>query len=123
MIVSVKLICEVLGDVLDMDYITVLEDFARDLDYDKEFIIWNAIANSYLEFIRLYKIDYSDVELKREVAAFLFRHSLGDITDIEEYQKDHSKLECTHYYQLCRIYSNNMDTLLKYFDNDLNEFL
>lgn len=121
MIVSVKLICEVLADVFDMDYITVLENFARDLDYDKEYVVWNAIANSYLEFIRLYKIDYSDVELKREIAAFLFLYSLGAITDIEEYQMNHTKFDCAKYYELISMYCENMVTLLQFFEDELVE--
>jgi len=48
-------------------------------------------------------------------------YSLGAITDIEKYQKEHLGFECSQYYELYSMYCNDMDILLKYFDNVLVE--
>lgn len=75
LIIASRLISEVFWDVLPMDYVDMVTDFARDLDYDKEFIIWSAMANSYVAFIRETQCGVNDVNKKREALSLLLAYS------------------------------------------------
>jgi len=77
MVISCLLISEVLNDVSDLDYIDMCENFARDLEYDTEFMVWSAIASSYISFIKEKQWDYNDINKKKEVYNFLVMNSLN----------------------------------------------
>lgn len=113
-VIATKLICEVLGDITDMDYRDVLYDFARDADYDHEFLIWNAIACSYISFIRDNKIDFSDLDIKRDIFSFLLGYTTGAVKDIEDWQQRHPKLTKEQYYELMIRYAQNHDFIMEY---------
>lgn len=53
MVVFCRLISEVFKDIIDSDYVDMLTSFARDLDYDHEFVIWSLIRNIYSPFFSM----------------------------------------------------------------------
>lgn len=109
MVVSVKLICDMLADIGLADYTRFLIDFAKDIDYDSEYIIWNAIACSYISYIQFRKIDFSDIEIKKTIFQFLLSLSLG--TD-----KDVTNLNGEDRSMLTRLYQDNMVVFSKIFN-------
>ena len=71
LVISCRLIEEVFADVLNMDYREMVENFAKDWDYEREFVIWSAIANAYIRFIRVTGCDFRDIPKKREAVSLL----------------------------------------------------
>lgn len=115
LIIATRLISEVFWDVLPMDYIDMVTDFARDLDYDKEFIIWSAMANSYIAFIRETQCSWEDVGKKGEVFSLLLAYSQkGQLEEISSLKKINER----EYYFLIKLfvddYKHIMDMIKKY---------
>ena len=84
LVISCRLIEEVFADVLNMGYRDMVNDFAKDWDYEREFVIWSAIANAYVQFIRETHCDFEDIAKKREAAHLLLHYSMsgGDLEDL-----------------------------------------
>lgn len=79
LVIASRLICEVFYDILGQEYEQMLENFARDVDYNREFIVWSAMANTYIQYIRETDCPYNDEERKQEAFSYLLKYSLdGD---------------------------------------------
>ena len=104
LIIASRLISEVFGDVLSMDYIDMVDNFARDLDYNREFVIWSAMANSYVAFIRETQCSVNDVNKKREAISLLlmysFKGQLEEISCLENINE-------AEYYYLIKLFIDN----------------
>jgi hypothetical protein len=109
LIIASRLISEVFWDVLPMDYVDMVTDFARDLDYDKEFIIWSAMANSYVAFIRETQCGVNDVSKKREAISLLLMYShkgqLEEVSCLENINE-------SEYYYLIKLFIDNYDYII-----------
>lgn len=109
LIIASRLISEVFWDVLPMDYVDMVTDFARDLDYDKEFIIWSAMANSYVAFIRETQCGVNDVSKKREAISLLLMYShkgqLEEVSCLENINE-------SEYYYLIKLFIDNYDHII-----------
>ncbi len=118
MVASVFLICKLLGDAINMDYTKVLKNFAKDADYNKEFIIWNAIAAAYVDFTRIDKIDIINLELKKSIISILLHCSLTYVDDesIDALCKHENLLSKDDIKKLSIIYYKNLLLLSKYFN-------
>ena len=115
LIIASRLISEVFWDVLPMDYVDMVTDFARDLDYDKEFIIWSAIANSYVAFVRETQCGVNDVSKKREAISLLLTYShKGQLEEVSCLKNINER----EYYYLIKLFIDNynhiMDMVKKY---------
>ena len=77
LVISCRLIEEVFADVLNLGYLDMVENFAKDWDYEKEFVIWSAIANAYVQFIRETHCDFGDIAKKKEAASLLLQYSMS----------------------------------------------
>lgn len=89
LVISCRLIKEVFADILDISYIEMVNNFAKDWDYQDEFIIWSAMANAYVQFIRETHCGSRDIAKKKEAFALLLSYSLsGDKfnADLEHYK-------------------------------------
>ncbi len=67
----------------------MVDNFAKDWDYQNEFIIWSAMANAYVRFIRETPCDSGDIEKKKEAFSVLLSYSIsGDkfTADLEHYK-------------------------------------
>ena len=109
LIIASRLISEVFWDVLPMDYVDMVTDFARDLDYDKEFIVWSAMANSYVAFIRETQCGVNDVSKKREAISLLLMYShkgqLEGVSCLENINE-------SEYYYLIKLFIDNYDHII-----------
>lgn len=115
LIIASRLISEVFWDVLPMDYVDMVTDFARDLDYDKEFIIWSAMANSYVAFIRETQCGMNDASKKREAISLLLTYSQkGQLEEVSCLENINER----EYYYLIKLFIDNynhiMDMVKKY---------
>lgn len=89
LVISCRLIEEVFADILDISYIEMVNNFAKDLDYQDEFIIWSAMANAYVQFIRETHCGSEDIAKKQEAFALLLSYSLSGNkfnADLERYK-------------------------------------
>jgi len=89
LVISCRLIEEVFADILDISYMEMVNNFAKDWDYQDEFIIWSAMANAYVQFIRETHCGSSDIAKKKDAFALLLSYSLsGDKfnADLERYK-------------------------------------
>lgn len=77
LIISCRLIEELFADILETNYIEMVENFANDWDYEREFIVWSAIANAYVSFIRETHCDFGNIAKKKEAFALLLDYSLS----------------------------------------------
>ena len=104
LIIASRLISEVFWDVLPMDYVDMVTDFARDLDYDKEFIIWSAMANSYVAFVRETQCGADDVIKKREAISLLLTYSQrGQLEEVSSLENVNER----EYYYLIKLFIDN----------------
>lgn len=76
LVISCRLIEEVFADVLNTGYLDMVNNFAKDWDYEREFVIWSAIANAYVQFIRETHCDFGDIAKKKEAASLLLHYSM-----------------------------------------------
>ena len=100
------LISQIFSDVWNLDFKDFIENLAKDWDYNREFFIWNVIANSYLMFIRNNKIPFDDIKKKKNIFNDLVRLSLGD-TEPNYLDKD-------EYNVLMQIYMANYDYIKQF---------
>lgn len=100
------LIDQIFSDIWHSDFKEFIENLARDLDYDREFFIWNVITSSYLMFIRNNKISFDDIKKKRDIFADLVSLSLGD-TNPKFLDKDEFNV-------LIQIYKANYDYIKQF---------
>lgn len=109
LVIATRLISEVFRDVLSVEYEEMVINFARDLDYDREFIIWSAMANAYTEYIRETKCDYSDIEKKRKVISLLLRYTYtGELED----EKNLTDIGMEEYIYLITLFINNYNHII-----------
>lgn len=115
LVIASRLISEVFWDVLPMNYIDMVTDFARDLDYDKEFIVWSAMTNSYVAFVRETQCGVNDVSKKKEAVSLLLAYSQkGELEEISCLENVNER----EYYYLIKLFIDNynhiMDMVKKY---------
>lgn len=80
MIPGIKMISSVFPTVSFSDTLT---NFARDLFYDEEYIIWSIMACSYIETMRHYNLSLSDDELSTKLLTALIMLSSGDVDSLQ----------------------------------------
>ena len=92
LIIATRLISEVFNDILPMDYKDMVTDFARDMDYDREFIIWSVMGISYVTFIRETKCEWDDVGKKTEAFSLMFDYinteQLKESSDLKKIKEE-----------------------------------
>lgn len=117
LVISCRLIEEVFADILGMSYIEMVEDFAKDWDYEVEFIVWSAMANAYVRFIREAHCDSGDFAKKKEAFDILLRYSVSGgkfNADLDRYKL----LNADEQEYLVRLYLLN----LKHISDMINRF-
>ena len=82
LIIATKTLVQLFTDVIRMDLNEMLYVFLKDWDFTTEFIIWNVIACSYLDFIKTKNISFSDVSLKKDIFNVLLIISMNNRTSI-----------------------------------------
>lgn len=104
LVIATRLISEVFWDVINAEYNEMVADFAKDLDYNREFIIWSAMANAYIAFIRETHCDFSDTEKKKEVMGLLL-----DYTTRGELENSHKlvRINEREYIYLIKLFVDN----------------
>ena len=83
LITSCRLIEEVFHDILNTSYVEIVENFAKDWDYEREFIVWSVIANAYITFIRETHCDFDNLDKKKEAFSLLLDYSLTGHFDMD----------------------------------------
>lgn len=83
LIIACRLIDEVFHDIIDTSYQDMVENFAKDWDYEREFIVWSAMANAYVRFIRETHCDFENIAKKKEAFALLLDYSLSGEFDVD----------------------------------------
>ena len=111
MVIATRLISEVFSDVLNTEYQEMIINFARDLDYDHEFIIWSAMANSYVAFIRDTGCSFSDIEKKKEAISILLDYNMTG--NFYEDGRNLKKINKEEYSYLIESYITNYEHLMK----------
>lgn len=88
LVISCRLIEEVFQDIIHTSYVDMVQDFAKDWDYEGEFIVWSAIANAYIRFIRETHCSFDNIEKKKEAYSLLLDYSLrGEFhVDLNKYE-------------------------------------
>jgi len=82
LIISTQTLVQLFSDVIGLGFKEMLYDFSRDWDYTKEFIVWNAIACSYLDFMKTHDISFSDIFKKRDIVSVLLLISMNTQPEI-----------------------------------------
>ena len=87
LVIACRLMEEVFHDILNTSYMEMVDNFAKDWDYEREFIVWSAIANAYMRFIRETHCNFEDIPKKKEAFALLLAYSLSGQfkVDLEAY--------------------------------------
>lgn len=83
LVIACRLIEEVFADIISTSYIDMVENFAKDWDYEKEFIVWSAMANAYVQFIRETRCDFENIAKKKEAFKLLLSYSLSGEFDVD----------------------------------------
>lgn len=112
LVISCRLIEEVFADILGMDYLEMVDSFAKDWDYESEFIVWSAMANAYVQFIREARCNPEDIAKKKEAFSVLLSYSLSDGTfsaDLERYKL----LDANGQKKLVQLYLMNLEHIGK----------
>ncbi|MDD3416016.1 MAG: toll/interleukin-1 receptor domain-containing protein [Lachnospiraceae bacterium] len=110
LIIASCLISEVFWDALPMKYEDMVTDFARDLDYDHEFVIWSAMANSYVTFIRETKCNPDDTDKKKEIFSLLLDYtSEGQLHEINKLVYINER----EYYYLVKLFIDNYKHIMQ----------
>ncbi len=110
MVIATRLIAELFSDVINTEYQEMLINFARDLDYDHEFVIWSAMANSYVAFIRETECSFSDIDKKKEVISLLLAFNTNNI--FYEDESDLNNLNMKEYCFLIQCYIDNYNHII-----------
>lgn len=76
-ILVAQFLCAVFDDVFPETLDETILNFACDLDYEMEALIWTSIASSYLEFFKSHPELFSDELFKADVLFFLLDQTLG----------------------------------------------
>lgn len=76
-------------------YNEMLKDFARDADYDKEFVVWATISCAYLDVMREFGLSFSD-EKSKELFQYLLMISLEMYEACENMDLDHAIKKSLH---------------------------
>lgn len=109
LVIATRLISEVFWDVLPMKYEEMVVDFSRDLDYDHEFVIWSAMANAYVAFIRETQCAQDNLDKKRELITLLLGYSGGrEVLERNNLQYVNER----EYYYLIQLFLDNYDHLI-----------
>ena len=104
LVVASRLISEVFWDAMPMNFVDIVIDFARDLDYDREFIVWSAMANAYEAFKREMWCGWDEVSKKREAIELLLDYSQrGRLIEVEKLKEMNSD----EYYYLIEVFVDN----------------
>ena len=111
LVISCRLISEILQDVLDLDYRDMVENFARDMDYDSEFVVWSAMANAYIAFIREMHCPFDDISKKREALALLLNCSF-DVSNPNPENREYKSLSESEQSFLSRCFFVNLKMIL-----------
>lgn len=77
LVISCRLIEEVFADVLGMNYIEMAESFSKDWDYETEFVIWSAMANAYVRFLREARCGPDALAKKKDAFSCLLDYSMA----------------------------------------------
>lgn len=121
LIIATKLISSIFYDILKFDYKDYVIDFAKDGDYDHEFMLWCAMASTYIEFINNKKINVDDLNLKKDVFAFLLGIIMGEAENVEEYCDNHKKFTLEECKELLFRFAVHHDSLFEFFDESMEE--
>lgn len=121
LIIASKLICTIFNDVMKCDYRDFVMDFARDADYDHEFLLWSAMACTYVDFINSERIDAGNRKLKVEVFAFLLGYVNGQVVDIEKWSCGENILSKYQCEKLIVLFAQNHDEIFEFFDDSMKE--
>lgn len=70
-------------------YHEMIKDFARDADYDTEFVLWTAISCAYLDVMREFGLSFSD-KLSNELFHYLLMISLEAYEECERMPLDNA---------------------------------
>lgn len=115
LVISCRLIEEVFSDILHTTYEEMVVNFAKDWDYEREFFVWSAIANTYMQFIKEKHCDFGNLPKKIEMFSLLLHYSLTGVfdVDIEKYKL----LNGDEQIHLIRCYINNCEHINKMVKN------
>jgi len=121
LVIATKLISSIFYDVLKFEYRDYVIDFAKDGDYEHEFMLWCAIASTYIEFLNNKKINPSELKLKTDVFAFLLGITTGHIEDIEKYHNMNKTFTVEEYKELFVRFAIHHDSLFEFFDKSMED--
>lgn len=119
LVIGSMLISSIFGDVSGFKFPDYVRDFARDADYEHEFLLWSAMASTYMDFINYKKIDAGNLSAKKDIYAFLLGYVNGIIKNTEEYCANHHNLTTLDCDELVVMFAYNHDQLLDYFGDSM----
>lgn len=102
LIMSTRLFTSIFNE---FDYEEMLTNFAKDMDYDKEFLIWTVISCVYIDALREYDLSLNKTIENERILEYLILLSLGD-ERCNEIQIDETKKEF-----ITRAYYEHMSVL------------
>ena len=109
LVIATRLLAEVFGDIMPVDYVDMITNFAKDLDYEKEFILWSAMANAYVAFIRETQCAIDDISKKRELFSLLITYTLkGELEETSTLKVVNER----EYYYLIRLFLDNYNHIM-----------
>lgn len=110
LIIATQLISEIFGDVIQMDYKKMVVGFAKDLNYEREFVLWSAMASTYVAFIRTIEQDKEKSEKKVEIFTLLFNYvNNGEMLEAEELKF----ITEPQYYTLIKLFIDNYNSMME----------
>lgn len=121
LIVGSKLISSIFYDVSGFEFRDYVIDFARDADYEYEFLLWSAMASTYIDFINIKRINAEEIERKKDIYAFLLGYINGVMRNVDDYYVKYKYLTEYECDELLVLYAYNHDQLLEFFDNSMKQ--
>lgn len=75
LIISTRIFVSIFND---FDYEEMLTNFAKDMDYDAEFLIWSVISCVYIDTLREYDLSLNKTVENKKILEYLLLLSFGD---------------------------------------------
>lgn len=121
LVIGSMLISSILKDVSGFKFPDYVLDFTRDADYEHEFLLWSAMASTYMDFINYKKIDAGNLNVKQDIYCFLLGYVNGIMRNRDDYYVKYKNLTRQDCDQLLVMFAYNHDYLLDFFDDSMKQ--
>lgn len=121
LVIGSKLISSIFKDVSGSEFRDYVIDFARDADYEHEFLLWSAMASTYMDFINYKRIDADNLKTKMDIYCFLLGYVNGIMKNRDDYYAEFKYLTSQECNELLVMFAHNHDQLFEFFDDSMKQ--